>query len=69
MAPRKTAQERDRINARIRLARLVSRSARLDILESLLADRNLNRATLQVFARAEYSRGFSAGVRDATDED
>jgi hypothetical protein len=66
---RKTADERTKIDARIRIDRLKSPSLQLDALEELLAAGLLTRSILQAFGHARWKSGFDAGVKDANGED
>lgn len=68
MTGRKSPAEVANINTRIEMKPTATRSRRvLLLLELQGAGFVLEAGTLEAFAAAEYSRGFSAGQRDATD--
>lgn len=68
---KKTDAERANINARSALSTARTRSTALQAMKRHLLDPGhpIELGTLDALERAGYSRGFTAGVRDANGED
>lgn len=68
---KKTDAERANINARSALSTARTRAAALQAVKTHLIDPGhpVELGTLDALDRAAYSRGFTAGVRDANGED
>jgi hypothetical protein len=68
---KKTAAERANINARAALSTARTHTSAMKSIRTHLLDPGhpVEEGTLEALDRAAYSRGFSAGVRDANGED